>query len=78
MCKYSGTATLRMSRRHITAAATLWKENCMSMNWLEGTPPQIAGPMPEQMGTPMMREQMGDGGPRHGEPGPQWLHRHHR
>jgi NAD(P)-dependent dehydrogenase (short-subunit alcohol dehydrogenase family) len=35
----------------------------MSMNWLEGTPPQMADPMTEQMGSPQMgnpmAEQMG-------------------
>src|SRR5580704_11096175 len=31
----------------------------MSMNWLEGMPPQMADPMTEQMGTPMMGEQTG-------------------
>jgi len=31
----------------------------MSMNWLEGMPPQMADPMTEQMGTPMMTEQTG-------------------
>ncbi len=31
----------------------------MSMNWLEGMPPQMADAMTDQMGTPMMAEQVG-------------------
>ncbi len=42
----------------------------MSMNWLEGMPPQMADPMTEQMGTPMMKEQMG--GPMAEQMGRRW------
>jgi hypothetical protein len=52
-----GNATHEQVAHH--GCVPRWKESCMSMNWLEGMPPQIADPMTEQMGTPMMKEQMG-------------------
>jgi NAD(P)-dependent dehydrogenase (short-subunit alcohol dehydrogenase family) len=53
MCGHSGTATLSMSR-HTRLDAARWKENRMSMNWLEGMAPQMGSPMAGQMGSPQM------------------------